>query len=307
MNDRSENGPPRLACLIAIATFRRPKGLRALLNSVVPELHGAHRVVVVDNDPAGSARVVVDDFGDAVSYVIEPVAGIASARNRAFDFTGGLDAIVFVDDDEFAAPGWLEALAERARTSSAGVIMGPVMSIFPADAPRWVTRGGFIQRELWPDGTKLTAGATNNTLLKLPVWIAAGAPRFDLTFSTTGGSDAHFFARLIAGGVTIEYCEAATVYEPVPAERMTLKWLARRAYRNGIVLARIWAPKHGHFLTLGRGVLLAVTGLARGTLAGISSRKLDARAFNEVLGGLGAVSALVGVRVHEYKRASTVR
>jgi glycosyltransferase involved in cell wall biosynthesis len=290
--------------LIAVATFKRPEGLRALLTSITPILEGPHRVVVVDNDPAGSARAVAEDFGDDVSYVVEQVAGIASARNRAFAFTAGMDAIVFVDDDEFAAPGWLKALAERARESSAGVVMGPVISVFPSDAPRWVTRGGFIQRELWPDGTKLSAGATNNTLLKLSAWTSAGAPRFDTTFSTTGGSDAHFFARLIARGVEIEYCESAKVYEPVPAERMTFKWLSRRAYRNGIVLARIWAPKHGRFLTLGRGVLLFGTGFARGIVAVVTSRKLESRAFNEVLGGLGVVSALAGIRVHEYKRAS---
>jgi succinoglycan biosynthesis protein ExoM len=289
--------------LIAVATYKRPDGLRALLRS----LESATRVrtfdvLVVDNDATGSGRSVSESSPLSLTYVVEPKPGIAAARNRAVEEIAAYDAVVFIDDDEFVVEGWLDYLLDYAASSPAGVVTGPVKSVFPGDAPRWVVKGGFIQRPTWPHGSVLTAGATNNTLLKVADWNIAGAPRFDDTFSATGGSDAKLFSVLLARGVQIEFCATAVVFEPVLPERMRFKWLARRGYRNGIVSARIWALKHGRAKTLAKGVLLALGGLlkALGELA--LGRGLQAGSFNGFLNGLGVVSALVGVRVHEYKR-----
>jgi succinoglycan biosynthesis protein ExoM len=289
--------------LIAVATYKRPDGLQALLQSL--ESSTAARsfdVLVVDNDAAGSGRAVAESSPLPVTYVVEPKPGIAAARNRAVDEIQNYDAVVFVDDDEYVVEGWFDHLMDYAESSSAGVVTGPVESIFPADAPRWVVKGGFIQRPSWPHGSVLTAGATNNTLLKIDAWTAAGAPRFDDTFSATGGSDAKLFSVLLARGVQIEFCATAVVFEPVLPERMRLKWLARRGYRNGIVSARIWELKHGRAKTLVKGVLLGFGGLVKALRDLILGRGLQAPSFNGFLNGLGVVSALIGVRVHEYKR-----
>ena len=289
--------------LIAVATYKRPDGLQALLQSL--ELASTERsfdVLVVDNDAAGSAQTVAESSPLMVTYVVEPKPGIAAARNRAVDEVQNYDAVVFVDDDEYVVEGWLDRLLDYAENSPAGVVTGPVESIFPADAPRWVVKGGFIQRPSWPHGSVLTAGATNNTLVKIAAWNAAGAPRFDDTFSATGGSDAKLFSVLLERGVQIEFCATAVVFEPVLPERMRLKWLARRGYRNGIVSARIWTLKHGRGKTLIKGVLLALTGLVRALRDLLTARGVQARSFNGFFNGLGVVSALIGVRVHEYKR-----
>jgi succinoglycan biosynthesis protein ExoM len=289
--------------LIAVATYKRPDGLQALLKSLESATTArSFDVLVVDNDATGSGRMVAEASPLSVTYVVEPKPGIAAARNRAVDEIQAYDAVVFVDDDEYVVEGWLDRLLDYAEASPAGVVTGPVESIFPDDAPRWVVKGGFIQRPSWPHGSVLTAGATNNTLLKIAAWDAAGAPRFDDTFSATGGSDAKLFSVLLARGVQIEFCADAVVFEPVLPERMRLKWLARRGYRNGIVSARIWTLKHGRVKTLVKGVLLGLSGLVKALRDLLLAKGLQARSFNGFLNGLGVVSALIGVRVHEYKR-----
>lgn len=289
--------------LIAVATYKRPDSLQALLQSLESATTSrSFDVLVVDNDATGSGRTVAESSPLSVTYVVEPKPGIAAARNRAVDEIQQYDAVVFVDDDEYVVEGWFDRLLDYAEASPAGVVTGPVESIFPDDAPRWVVNGGFIQRPSWPHGSVLTAGATNNTLLKIDAWDAAGAPRFDDTFSATGGSDAKLFSVLLARGVQIEFCADAVVFEPVLPERMRLKWLARRGYRNGIVSARIWTLKHGRAKTLVKGLLLGLSGLIKALRDLVLARGLQARSFNGFLNGLGVVSALIGVRVHEYKR-----
>jgi succinoglycan biosynthesis protein ExoM len=295
--------------LVAIASFRRPDDLRTLLESLLdPANASAHTmdILVVDNDPAGSAEATVKSF-PSVRYVLESQPGIAEARNRSLDVfvdaDGSYDAIIFVDDDEFVGAGWYTELADAAQRSTAGVVTGPVISIFPESTPKWITRGGFMQRAGHRDGERLTAAATNNTLLKWVDWQRAGAPRFDRSFSSTGGSDARLFADLIREGVTIEFCRKAEVFEPVPLDRMTLRWVSRRAFRNGVVLARIGVTKRGAALTFAQGGYLAVSGFAFGLVDLVRVRGLHARSFNRFLNGVGVMSSFFGARVHEYKRA----
>ncbi|MBD8467494.1 glycosyltransferase [Plantibacter sp. CFBP 8798] len=294
--------------LIAIASFRRPDDLRVLLDSLLvsaAESQHTMDILVVDNDPSGSAEPTVRAFGDDVRYVLEPQPGIAEARNRSLDdFAGdaGYDAIVFVDDDEYVSASWWDVLATAAVNTTAGVVTGPVTSIFPDATPDWIRRGEFMQRAGHRDRERLTAAATNNTLLKRSDWERAGSPRFDRSFSSTGGSDARLFADLLAAGVTIEFCLAAEVFEPVPRDRMTQRWVARRAFRNGVVLARIGVTKRSALLTFAHGGFLAVTGFALALVDLVRVRGLHAQSFNRTLHGLGVMSSFFGARVHEYKR-----
>ncbi|MGA7204619.1 MAG: glycosyltransferase family 2 protein, partial [Specibacter sp.] len=79
---------------IAILTYRRPEALARALPYVLAHARALERdnpgvaaaVLVVDNDPAGSAEAAVAEFGDAMlRYVREAEPGISAARNRALD------------------------------------------------------------------------------------------------------------------------------------------------------------------------------------------------------------------------------
>ena len=83
---------------ICVATYARHKGLRRLLSSLasLEPAEAGLRVVVVDNDAAGSARAVVDGlegFPWAIEYAVEPRRGISAARNAAVRRAGAVDIV----------------------------------------------------------------------------------------------------------------------------------------------------------------------------------------------------------------------
>jgi succinoglycan biosynthesis protein ExoM len=291
--------------LIAIASYRRPSGLRQLLDS----LHTTDRsteaeVLVVDNDPEESARSVATAHPLRPTYVVEPDPGIAAARNRALQhFSTRHRAIIFVDDDEQVAPDWLTRLTTYAAKTQADVVQGPVIGIFPPNAPPWISRGGFMQRRVWASGTPLMSAATNNTLLRRDSWLRAGAPTFDPSFSATGGSDTELFWRMRRSGSCILFCAEAVVYEDVPADRLSLAWVRRRAIRNGIAETR--ARRKHHDLTvawLARSLLRAGCAMAVLGLGVATGRGLLAKPFNDLFKSYGHLAALCNYRILEYAR-----
>lgn len=293
------------APLIALATYRRPdwlaQTLASLWTAVGPEL--PDRLVVVDNDAAGSARAVVEAAGLGSCYVLEPSPGIVPARNRALDaWTARHDAIIFLDDDEVVDPGWFTALLDHTEETTADIIQGTVISDLSA-APRWVTRGNYMQRKILRHHESLPTAATNTTLLRRASWLRAGAPRFDPTFSATGGSDTRFFTTLHRAGLRIEYDAQARVTEFTPPERYTVKWLARRYYRSGIVLGRIRAD-HGPVTA---GMIARCAGgsaahAAAWAATAATGRRAQGHHARRALFYAGELGAWAGHRVHEYKR-----
>ena len=289
--------------LISVATYMRPDGLKRLLDSLIAGGKVAD-VVVVDNDPDGSARTIAEEHSAVTFYAIQPEAGIAQARNAGLEyFSAGYDGIIFVDDDEWVEPEWFFTLTSYLESNDADVVQGPVITCLPQDCPAWIRRGGFFQRERVPSGTPLLSAATNNTALAREAWVRAGEPRFDPSFSETGGSDWDFFWGLRRSGARIAYCNDAVVSEDVPASRLNAKWLVRRSMRSGIVHSRV-RLKYGDspVRALVKGVpragyygLLLVRGL-------VFDRKIAAKPFTVVSFEIGKVLGLMGYRTYEYRR-----
>src|SRR5262245_30198167 len=93
---------------IVIPTFRRPeRALVAARSALAQVCDAAFEVVLVDNDPAGSALEPLRALGDRrVTVIHEPRAGVANARNSGLAAARG-EMIAFLDDDETAPEHWL--------------------------------------------------------------------------------------------------------------------------------------------------------------------------------------------------------
>ncbi len=142
MTDRRTDAVIESARLVTVAmlTYRRLDQLPDVIPAVLAQLDelvaagglaDRAELLVVDNDPAASARSVVETVGQGrpeVRYVCEPEPGIAAGRNRALDETETSDAVVFIDDDERPGTGWLVHLVRTWRDSGAGAVSGPVRS-----------------------------------------------------------------------------------------------------------------------------------------------------------------------------------
>jgi succinoglycan biosynthesis protein ExoM len=295
--------------LIAVATYLRPTGLQRLLDSLESAASATSLdidIVVVDNDSAGSARSVAVDHPLGPTYVIEPEPGISAARNRSLAHFGDqYRGIIFVDDDEWVPPAWLAALTSYAAQTQADVVVGPVTSVFLEPAPEWVERGGFFKPRYPGTGAQLRHAPTNNTLLVRDAWVRAGSPQFDPSFSATGGEDTDFFHGLRKSGATILFCTEAAVYEEVPTDRQSLRWVRRRAMREGANETRVLRKHHEPlWAALGRGVRSAAYGFIFLGVGLVRRRGIQARPYFTLFYACGQFAALLNYQAEGYSRIS---
>jgi succinoglycan biosynthesis protein ExoM len=300
---------------ITISTFARPAMLAELLASLaamaVPP-DGEVSVIVVDNDAAGSARAMVDAarLPWPVDYAIEPERNISLARNRgvAMAISRGAEALAFIDDDEVAAPRWLEELVRVQQETQADVVTGPVIGRCPAGAPSWMTRGELFTRDRrLPSGSPVPMAETANALVArkalLPDRIEGP---FDPAFGRSGGGDSEFFLRLRAAGARIVWADGAEVYETVPASRASAGWLLRRAFREGNCGVRAERAAMGGWVVVPARLAKALARLAANAalliVAPLRGREHVMRALRWICHSAGALAALAGYRYVEYNR-----
>lgn len=289
----------RTRVAICAATCRRPDGLRRLLNGLAqlqfddasrPEIN----VIIVDNDPAGSAREIVEAMRANVpwpiAYVHEKTPGIPFARNAALDaVSGDCDFVCFIDDDETPHPNWLAKLLRVQKSEGADVVAGPVVPEYDNDVPSWVKRGGFFDRPRRPTGTSMKTAFTGNVLFRaeLP---KKHSVRFDTRFAGTFGEDYCFFAQLHAAGTRMVWADDAVVVEQLPAARVKARVLIRRMYEIGRSMATISAMLNRSFATplisIAKGVVWILIGCI--TLpAGLFARRWAVRSLRWLAYGIG--------------------
>ena len=300
---------------IVVLTYLRPDDLAELLPLLEQQIatvgHDGCSILVIDNDPAGSAEAVVRRLASAhVRYVHEPAPGIAHARNRALDETVDDALLIFIDDDERPLDGWLAAMLDAyARHRPAGVT-GPLFPEYETDPDPWLLAGGFFVRREFPDGHRVPAAGSGNLLLDLRQVRRLGL-RFDERFGLTGGSDTMFTRQLIARGGVVVFAPGAGVIDKVPASRMTRHWTLRRQYRVGTTWSRtavelapagtrrLWTRLR---LTAGGGARIGVGALRHALGRATGSLTHQARGSRTLRRGLGMAAGAWGGTVTEYQR-----
>jgi succinoglycan biosynthesis protein ExoM len=283
--------------------------LESLAAQRVPAAYDV-RIVVVDNDPDESAGDVLRsvELPFPLETAVEKEPGIPFARERSVQLAWDDDALIFVDDDEIAPPGWLETLLGAWESSGADVVTGPVRGLLPPDAPDWARHSDvFDSTGKHRTGDVLDKAYTNNTLVAQRVYHAV-TPAFHPAFRFTGSSDLHFFLQVHRAGFRIVWCEEAVIEEKVPLSRTSVRWLIRRAFRSGsgdTISRRLIRPGAGSFLYAG---LLATARVASGFgyLAGgivLARKRYLLKGLRRVFSGIGSFAGLIGVNYDEYKRS----
>jgi len=295
---------------ICICTYQRPKLLTACLQSlesvVVPS--GTEvTVTVIDNDQTRSAEVLVtgltDTFPFKIYYHCENKRGIPCARNRAIEETHhlGSDYLIFIDDDEWVEPLWLDKLYTYCQNQGGNIVVsGGVISEFPDKIPDDISH--FLSRKQKPTGTLLGSCATNNVLVPISLTKDLGL-RFDESNPLAGGTDTIFFHEAVKTGVVIKKCAEALVHEAVPENRANLRWLSKRKFRGGITVA--WREKgNGHstfsIVTLTGRKLLRDLFLAS-IMFLIGKKHERNKRWLKVCYRLGVLSGIFGLRIDSYK------
>ena len=304
---------PAVKVDIAIATYRRPRGLGRLLAGLgrlrfpadAPDL----RVVVVDNDPDGAAGAVCERaqarLGLPLVHRVEARRGIPQARNAAVAAAlGRADFLAFIDDDEVPSPLWLAELLRVQAATGADAVTGPCLPLLEEPVARWVERGAFFARPRHATGARLGQAFTHNVLVRTRA-LAGLDSLFDERMALSGGSDVELFRRLAALGHTIVWADEALVFEWVPRSRANARWILDRAFRVGTSSAFVDRHRREHPVgaarllahggwCIAKAATLLPLGVLRGRAGAVGALRLAAF-------GAGRLSGLAGFRREEYR------
>jgi succinoglycan biosynthesis protein ExoM len=193
-------------------------------------------------------------------YEQESRQGIPFGRNRCLSIALSIGAqyVVFVDDDMTVSPQWFNELFSLIVATSADVVTGDVMNVFPdgREEPKYLPRAG----------DRKTA-ETDNVIFKS--WLAEKL-QFDERLALSGGSDTLFFRQAYELGANIRHSDAAVAYEHMHGVRGSRKWFLGRNYRYGLVgvrVERLLGSKRVSIRYLFRGLLAVAFGLGEAILA----------------------------------------
>ncbi len=283
------------AVSIIIPTFRRPaRAVEAARSALAQDGATDFEVVLVDNDPAGSALDALRALNDPrVVIMHEPRAGVANARNAGLRAARG-ELIAFLDDDEIAPPRWLAELMRVQASVNADVVFGPVrtkLAAKPRDHAEYFE--AFFARDpghaeglidvFYGCGCSLVRRAA------LP-----SAEPFSGERNEIGGEDDLLFQGLEAEGARFSWAPDAFVWETPEPSRVTLAYTLKRAFAYGQGPAtKAWTgPKRdlsaiAYWMAVGAGQTLIYGALAFGCFLGKTGRRAFAyRRFVEGVGKL---------------------
>ena len=303
---------------VAVPTFHRNADLRELLPEILVQVAALRdregmqaRVLLVDNDPAGGAREVAEEFAPTdVVYVHEPVAGLAAVRQRALDESASWDLLAFMDDDGRPAPGWIDTLVRTWQASRPAAVAGRVVEHYLATPSSWIVAGDFFRRRSLATGTEVQAAPAGNLLIDLDQVRGLGLA-FDPRFGLSGGEDTLFTRQLTRAGGRIVWCEESQVTDLVPADRMRPRWVLRRAWSHGntasLVDQALAGPGRGRLVARLRGVAGGVVRLTGGGAryglgVVVGSERHRAKGLRAAARGLGMVYGSLGHVYQEYSR-----
>lgn len=243
-NHESDGGPRTVA--VYVCTYRRNDALARMLDSLetaaakaLPAVELA--VVVIDDNPDGRARSVVDtstrSFPLGLHYRHCGEGNIAAARNTGLQAAMELaDWVAMVDDDQIVVPEWLTELVRVQTETGADAVTAPVYARFPDDSPGWLRNQPFA--ELWntalkPDGAPVTDLQTANSMIRTAFLEANPEVRFSRDLGSVGGEDMVFYRAALAAGLKAHYSRDAVNWELETAERATYRYQLRRCLWHG--------------------------------------------------------------------------
>ncbi|HUD50177.1 glycosyltransferase family A protein [Parvibaculum sp.] len=300
------------AVVIAVCTRDRPVSLGRCLASLA-ELRLSSslslKLLIVDNGMSLEGSTGILDAmksrlaGLSPELLHEPRPGIPIARNRALEFAraSNADAVIFLDDDQTVAPDWAVTLCRVQQEEGCDAVKCEVRWIFEPPQKfqeffRRMSGGPSSLRERYASYNV----ATNGVLISKRLWGDWGL-RFNENFALTGGTDVEFFARAWRQGAVLFHTSETFATEFCDADKQTVSWLARRAFRIGNMEALMRLGGETRMQCFGKGLwwipynaVIAALRLPR-PYASLKHLLKMARGAGLVLGALG-------IRWEEYRK-----
>lgn len=298
--------------IVAIPTFRRPRGLERLLAALEQlETQAEVEVIVADNDAENREGFDLcvrlrDEYRWPLASIVVPERGIAAARNALVDFVLAHSRARFVamlDDDEWPDPQWLDAFLKMQRDTRADAVRGTILREFEKQPGRWAARCPGIATIREKSGPTEFIDGAGNVFISRRCFEELPRPCFDPSFAMGGGEDTDFFLRLKRRGKRFAWADDAICREFVPASRANLRWVLARAYSIGNSDMRVFlkfAPaRRERVLETARiaGAILLYP-LLQILFAPVPERR--AEPLCKLYRAMGKIAAVFGRHYHEY-------
>ncbi len=291
-------GPILDRTLDSLAQIRRPAGLET-------------EIIVVANACTDDTVTRVSARAGAMPIpmrcVVEPIAGLGSARNACVR-ASFLPICALLDDDVWVEPGWLEAIVHMYTTTAADMVAGRAELWWEAvQRPRWLTpllEMSLSGLDLGPVALELTVpdAVGANFSFRRSVFDAVGPFRTDLDRvgdQLLGGGETYFIREAMRRGMRLFYSPDGGVKHWVAPHRIGGDYLAGvtfgSSYANVIMKERYTPLAAARSMALGLGRMAAFApvgawaGLTGNPGLGIRARTRRAAGRGQFLGALARI------------------
>lgn len=247
---------------IIIPSYQRAEGLHRLLESIWKLQPWAKQVevIIVDNArevQAEYVRIQGEFFqkGMRVKVVLEPVAGVARARNTGIKIAAG-EWLCFLDDDEELPEGYLELLFGKLASADKKTIFGgSYIPIMQKPGPEWI-KADYYKSD---SGDQPMILANEKYLFGGNLFFSRSLVDqvgfFSYDFGHTGlmmdyGEDTEFLVRAIKIGASQLFDPKLFVWHHIHSRKQTIKWLIKRKQHSSWQKAYIYFIRHTEIFTV---------------------------------------------------------
>lgn len=217
---------------VVVPTRNRADYLEVALASLRAQEGSPECEILVVDDRSTDATPAVARAAGVRHLRLGPPGGLNAARNAGVRATSGV-LVAFVDDDVWAPPGWLEALAAgAARHPGADAFGGPIRARIEGPAPHSCGREKppITTLDLGPEDVDAAMVWGSNLAVRRAAFDRHGA--FDERIAGHGDEEEWLLALRAAGG-RIVYLAAAGLDHRRSGPDSRLRSLARSAYHRG--------------------------------------------------------------------------
>lgn len=227
---------------------------RSIRGVLATEAHDIeYEIVVVDNGSTDSTRMAVENLMShdrRVRYYYEENPGLHNARHRGAKEARG-SVLAYIDDDVLVSEHWLQGLHEAFRDPSVCLATGSILPFYEADPPEWFdlhwssfpfgrAMGWLSLVEYCPETQHVEPEYVfgSNFVVRKDVLVECrgfhpdSMPEDLLIYRGDGETG---LAQAISGfGHKAAVNTRATVFHVIEKERLTEKYLYKRAFSQGV-------------------------------------------------------------------------
>ncbi len=231
---------PHRICLY-VCTHKRNGPLKTMLDTVSVAAANATEVaevgvVVIDDNPDGRAKQVVDDYDHSfplgLHYRHSGAQNISIARNLGVETAMEIgDWVAMTDDDILVPEDWFTEFVAVQRLTDGDNVTGPAYLRFAESSPSWLRDQPFGEVGLFEHDelAEVPEGSTGNSMMRAAFLREHTDVRFEKELGTLGGEDMVFFRRAVDHGLRSIYTRRVAVEEPFPEERSTARYVFYRS------------------------------------------------------------------------------